>query len=49
MGLVVVDNCDLAPAAHMLADARRQAGGLVVAPLRIQGATGCTVNPMLVL
>lgn len=49
IGLVLVDNCDFAAARAALADAGKATGLLVVAPLRIPGATGCTVNPLLLL
>jgi kynurenine formamidase len=49
IGLVLVDNCDFAAARAALAAAGKATGLLVVAPLRIPGATGCTVNPLLLL
>ena len=49
IGLVLIDNCDFAAARAALADAGTATGLLVVAPLRIPGATGCTVNPLLLL
>lgn len=47
IGLVLVDNCHLGDAAAQLAAADVACGLLAVAPLRIQGATGCVVNPLL--
>lgn len=49
IGLVLIDNCDFAAARAALAAAGKATGLLVVAPLRIPGATGCTVNPLLLL
>ena len=49
IGLVLVDNCDLGPAATRLHSEGRASGGLVVAPLAVPGATGCTVRPLLLI
>ena len=49
IGLVLVDNCDLGPAAAVMQAAGVGTGGLVVSPLRIAGGTGCSVNPVLLL
>ncbi|MCU1429944.1 MAG: hypothetical protein JWL83_3944 [Actinomycetia bacterium] len=49
IGLVLIDNCALGDAAHRLDQLGRATGALVVAPLRLSGATGCTVNPMLIV
>ena len=49
IGLVLIDNCDFAAARTALAAAGKATGLLVVAPLRIPGATGCTVNPLLLV
>jgi kynurenine formamidase len=49
LGLVLVDNCDFAAARAAFADAGTATGLLVVAPLRIPGGTGCTVNPLVLL
>jgi len=49
LGLVLVDNCDFAAARAAFADAGATTGLLVVAPLRIPGGTGCTVNPLVLL
>ncbi|MDR2253119.1 MAG: cyclase family protein [Bifidobacteriaceae bacterium] len=46
-GLVLVDNCDFAKARSVLDDPVRSLA-LVVAPLRMRGATGCAVNPMMI-
>jgi kynurenine formamidase len=49
IGLVLIDNCDFAAARAALNEAGKATGLLVVAPLRIPGATGCTVNPLLLV
>lgn len=49
IGLVLVDNCEFAAARAALDAAGKATGLLVVAPLRIPGATGCTVNPLLLV
>ena len=49
VGLVLIDNCDFAAARAALAAAGKATGLLVVAPLRIPGATGCTVNPLVLI
>jgi kynurenine formamidase len=49
IGLGLIDNCDFAAARTALAAAGKATGLLVVAPLRIPGATGCTVNPLLLV
>ncbi len=49
IGLVLVDNCDFRAARPALQAAGKATGMLVVSPLRIPGATGCTVNPLLLL
>jgi kynurenine formamidase len=49
IGLVLIDNCDFAAARAALNAAGKATGLLVVAPLRIPGATGCTVNPLLLI
>ena len=46
VGLLVVDNCDFS---RLIPDARkfgRWEGALVLAPLLNVGATGCSVNPV---
>ena len=48
-GLVLIDNCDFGAARVALAAAAKATGLLVVAPLRIHGGTGCTVNPLLLI
>jgi hypothetical protein len=47
IGLILVDNCNFSLA--MAALGSQRTGGLSLAPLRIDGATGCTVNPQLIL
>lgn len=49
IGLVLVDNCDFAAARAALAAKGDPTGLLVVAPLRIPGATGATVDPLLLV
>jgi kynurenine formamidase len=49
IGLVLVDNCDFSAAVAALRSSKRATGAFVVAPLRIEGATGCNVNPLLVI
>lgn len=49
IGLVLIDNCDFAAARATLAASGAATGLLVVAPLRIPGATGCAVNPLLLV
>jgi kynurenine formamidase len=47
-GLAVVDNCDFAACRRLVQEKREAAGLLCVSPLRVAGATGCLVNPLLV-
>ena len=47
IGLVLIDNCHLGPAMRALAKAGSQAGLLMLGPLRIHGATGSVVNPVM--
>jgi len=49
IGLVLVDNCDFGALRAALAARGGVAGLLVVAPLRIPGATGAVVNPLVLL
>lgn len=49
VGLALVDSCELGPAAAAVRDRRPPAGLLTVSPLALPGATGCMVNPLLVL
>lgn len=46
VGLMLIDNCDLGPAARALRAAGRSTGLLSVGPLRTPGATGSMVNPV---
>lgn len=48
-GLVVIDNCDHAAARALLAERTPKAGLLSVAPLKLPRATGCLVNPLLLI
>jgi kynurenine formamidase len=47
VGLVLIDNCQLGPAVRALAEAGSPAGLLMVGPLRMHGATGSVVNPVM--
>ena len=49
IGLVLVDNCDFVAARRALAAAGTATGLLVVAPLRLPGATGAMVDPLLLV
>ena len=49
IGLLLVDNCDLAGAAGLARDRGVQTGALVVSPIAIPGGTGCHVTPLLML
>jgi len=49
IGLALIDNCDFAALRRALAAAGTATGLLVVAPLRIPGATGGVVNPLVLL
>ena len=46
IGLALVDNCHLGRAAAALASRGSRAGLLMVAPLVLERATGCMVNPL---
>lgn len=48
IGLVLVDNCDHSRLRAALGPGRAT-GALVLAPLPIEGATGCNVNPLVLL
>jgi kynurenine formamidase len=48
IGLVLVDNCNLAPAAQATQAAGTVLGGLIVAPPPLPKATGCLVNPLFI-
>ncbi len=48
-GLILVDNCDMAATRAALADRAQKVGLLSVAPLMLPRATGCLVNPLLVI
>jgi kynurenine formamidase len=45
IGLILVDNCDLAPAAALARATGSITGALTVAPLAVPGGTGCLVRP----
>lgn len=49
IGLLVVDNCTFSEALEAVVQAGQVTGALVVAPLRMDGGTGCSVNPLFVL
>jgi hypothetical protein len=44
-----VDNCDLGPAREALLQGERHDAMLVIAPLRLPGATASLVSPLLVI
>jgi kynurenine formamidase len=46
IGLLLVDNCDLAGAAAAARESGEKTGELVVAPIAIPGGTGCNVTPL---
>jgi kynurenine formamidase len=46
IGLVLIDNCHLGPAARGLVAAGAGAGLLAIGPLQIRGATGSLANPI---
>lgn len=48
IGLCLVDNCDLGPAADALRTARTATGLLTASPLAIRRSTGSLVNPLLI-
>jgi kynurenine formamidase len=48
IGLLLVDNCDLAAAAAATRSSGSITGNLVVAPLAIPGGTGCLVRPLFI-
>jgi kynurenine formamidase len=48
IGLLLVDNCDLAPAAAATGASGSIVGNLVIAPLAIPGGTGCLVRPLFI-
>ncbi|MCU1376097.1 MAG: hypothetical protein JWO68_3383 [Actinomycetia bacterium] len=49
IGLVLVDNADFSRAVPALAASHRASAAITVSPLDIRGATGCNVNPTLLL
>ncbi|MGO1543629.1 MAG: cyclase family protein [Gulosibacter sp.] len=46
IGLCIIDNCDLAAAAHAFREANVSTGLLVAAPLAIHRSTGVLINPL---
>jgi kynurenine formamidase len=48
IGLVLIDNCDLGPAAAQVRSLGRSTGALVVATPAVQGATGALVQPLFI-
>lgn len=48
-GLALIDNCELGRAREALSHRSEKTGLIVVAPLNIPGATGCAVNPLLIV
>jgi kynurenine formamidase len=49
IGLVLIDNCALAELRDVMAAENQHTGLLVASPLAIDGATGCAVNPVVVV
>lgn len=49
LGLVVVDNCDFSRLIPIVRQSGQAVGAFAVAPLLILGATGCNVNPLLII
>lgn len=49
LGIVLVDNCNFSEARPVLAAREQAVAALSVSPLLMPGATGCNVNPMLIL
>lgn len=49
MGLILIDNCDFADLRKAIKDRKQKAGLLTVAPLKLEQATGCMVNPLLII
>jgi kynurenine formamidase len=49
IGLLLVDNCDFGVLRSHVCRKRPRVGMFVVCPLRIAGATGCAVNPLVLL
>lgn len=49
IGLLVVDSCDFSRVIPVARQRRQFVGAFTVAPLLIDGATGCTVNPTLIV
>ncbi len=49
IGLATVDNCDLGPVAAAARDAGKADGAFVVLPVSFPKATGCLVNPFVIL
>ena len=48
IGLLLVDNCDFAALRAAVGTGTQIVGALVVAPLSIEGGTGCNVNPLVI-
>jgi kynurenine formamidase len=49
IGLLLVDNCDLAGAAAAARQSGEKTGALAVAPIGIPGGTGCNVTPLFII
>jgi len=49
VGLALVDSCRLEEVRRRLQGRQHREGMLVVAPLRLEGSTGCLVNPLLLV
>jgi hypothetical protein len=48
-GLALIDNCELGAAREAMRSKREKTGLIMVAPLKIPGATGSVVNPLLMV
>jgi hypothetical protein len=49
IGLILVDNCSYEHSRPVLEERQQAVGALAISPLRVTDATGCNVNPMLIL
>ncbi len=49
IGLMLVDNCDFAALREAINQKTERTGMLVVCPLQVSGATGCAVNPVVLI
>jgi len=49
IGLLLIDNCDFSALRHAIGRKKQRTGLLTVCPLKIRGATGCAVNPVVMV